>query len=75
MKTKEELEKEYDEKGCGFVYTVEEFARCIKLGFYNIYDGNGYFHDGEKRTDYNVWDNTLPKGFASNFPYVIWYNA
>lgn len=45
------------EKCIGEVFTLDEFMDCIEVGFFNPYDGDGYFRDGENETDMNVWDD------------------
>ena len=70
MKTLEEVQAE-----CfGDVFTLEKFMEYLDNGYFISYDGNGYFHDGEKETDISVWDPTLTWDDVKNYPYVTWYN-
>ena len=71
MKTLEQVKVE---QKFGEVFTVNEFAELYHEGYINEYDGIGYFHDGEKKTNISVWDATLPWYVIKNFPYVCWYN-
>lgn len=57
------------------VYTLGEFLRLYGCGALIPYDGYGYFHDGEKKTDICVWDESLDIDYVlDNCPYVVWYN-
>ena len=58
----------------GDVYTLEQFADMVEEGGIMPYDGNGYFHDGEKKTDVSVWTRNLTWDDIKNCPYVVWYN-
>jgi len=79
IKTLEQVESELT---CGEVFTTEQFAYYAENNCLNQYDGFGYFHDGEKETDFNVWDNESPiydtvstwEELIEKYPYVIWYN-
>lgn len=67
MKTIEEIKKEMK---FGDIYTTDEFIEDVNLGYFNEYDGIGYFHDGEKETEISCWNEQE----AGNYPYVCWYN-
>ena len=72
MKTKEQIRKEIE---FGVVYTLEEFIELNENGSIIPYDGNGYFHDGEKETNISVWNMSLtPEDVWGKYPYVCWYN-
>jgi hypothetical protein len=79
IKTLEQVESELT---CGEAFTTEQFAYYAHNNCLNAYDGFGYFHDGEKETDFNVWDNESPiydtvstwEELVEKYPYVIWYN-
>lgn len=47
MKTIEQVRTEEETD----VYTLGEFLRLYSCGALIPYDGYGYFHDGEKKTD------------------------
>lgn len=70
MKTKEQVQLECR----GDVFTLEEFYQCVKDGEFIPYDGIGYFHDGEKKTNRSVWSEDLSLLELSKYPYVCWYN-
>ena len=71
MKTIEEVKTE-----CKYadVMTKEEFLQEVTNGFYNSFDGCGYFHDGEKETNISVWDRSLTWNDIKKYPYICWYN-
>lgn len=73
MKTIEQVKTEIE---FGNVYTFNEFMHLVESGLINSFDGIGYFHDGEKETDWSVWTDypkeTLKK--IAQCPYVTWYN-
>lgn len=72
MKTKEQIEKEI---GFGDCFTVDEFAEYVTKGYFNRYDGVGYFHDGENETRISVWaDVDTVFEARDTYPYVMWYN-
>lgn len=71
MKT---LEQVKTEQKFGNVFTLNEFAELYHEGYIIEYDGNGYFHDGEHRTNISVWDSSLTWKDIQKFPYVCWYN-
>ena len=79
IKTIEQIESELT---CGEVFTTEQFTYYAEHNCINEYDGFGYFHDGEKETDFNVWDTESPiydtvttwEDLLEKYPYVIWYN-
>lgn len=58
----------------GSVYTLNAFMEEIDRGFINSYDGIGYFHNGEKETEFCVWNDKLSWDDIKDFPYVCWYN-
>jgi hypothetical protein len=78
MKTLEQLIIEYDDDA--EVFRTEEFSDYIAQGFFNRFDGDGFFHDGEHRTDISIWDDkadlhfTTWEDFLETYPYIIWYN-
>lgn len=78
MKTKQEVEAELMHIGdfvVGTVFTTEEFAEEVESGYINGYDGVGYLHDGEKRTDISCWKHNLFRDdVRAKYPYVIWFN-
>lgn len=70
MKTLKEVQAE-----CfGDVFTLEKFMEYLENDYIIPYDGNGYFHDGEKETDISVWNPTISWNDVKNYPYVTWYN-
>jgi hypothetical protein len=71
MKSQEQVQKETE---YGDVFTIEEFAHDVKLGCITPYDGVGYFHDGENKTNRCVWDDSVTAEEVKNYPYVCWYN-
>ncbi len=75
MKTIEQIQKETK---VGDVFTLKEFMEVVERGSINDYDGFGYFHDGEKETDINVfsdiWYEFEVDDVLKMYPYVIWYN-
>ena len=75
MKTIEQIRKEIK---IGDVFTLEEFMEVAERGCINDYDGIGYFHDGEKETNIDVfgdiWDKFEVDDILEKYPYVIWYN-
>ena len=59
----------------GSVYTIEDFVELCDDGCITSYDGQGYFHDGDKKTDISVFDMTLkPEDVWGKYFYVVWYN-
>ena len=70
MKTKEQVQSECR----GAVFTLEEFYQYVKDGDFIPYDGSGYFHDGEKKTNRSVWSKDLSLLELKKYPYVCWYN-
>ena len=71
MKTIEQVRTEEETD----VYTLGEFLHLYGCGALIPYDGYGYFHDGEKKTDICVWDESLDIDYVlDNCPYVVWYN-
>lgn len=71
MKTIEEIQKE---DPYIWVMTKEEFCQEVADGCINSFDGDGYFHDGEKETDISVWDRSLTWDDVKKYPYICWYN-
>lgn len=71
MKTKEQIKNEI---GFGEVYTIMEFLDLIIEGYIIPYDGIGYFHDGNNRTDKCIWNEKLFLTDLKKYPYVCWYN-
>ena len=58
----------------GTVFLLNDFGTEIDDGCINECDGEGYFHDGENRTEISVWDEDLTWDEIQKFPYVCWYN-
>lgn len=56
------------------VYSIDDFRENVKHGSFNLYDGDGYLHDGEEETDINVWDIDIFEEQYNRYPYVCWYN-
>lgn len=72
MKTKDEIKNELK---YGEVFAREEFERLAKLEYFIPYDGDGYYHDGEKElTDKSVWDKSIKPSEKRKYHYVVWYN-
>lgn len=71
MKTIEEIRKE---DPYIWVMTTKEFCQSVMSGLFNSFDGDGYFHDGEKETNVSVWDRSLTWDDIKKYPYVCWYN-
>ena len=71
MKNKQLVQVENED--C-YVFTLEEFEEYVNNGSITMYDGYGYFHDGENETDICVWDEELPWEDFGKFQYVCWYN-
>ena len=75
MKSKEQVQKEGLVAKCGgTVYTTEEFFECVKAGGFIPYDGDGFFHNGQKETNRSVWATDLSLIELIKYPYVCWYN-
>lgn len=75
MKTKEQVQSEGMVAKCGgAVFTFEEFFQKVKDGSLLPYDGDGYFHDGEKETQLSVWGKFFSLLDLKKYPYVCWYN-
>ena len=70
MKTKVQVQKEC----IGTVYTLEEFCSLCEDNLINSYDGHGYFHDGEKETDINVFSDADPNYVWKHYHYICCYN-
>ena len=69
MKTLKQVKKEIGKHGD--VMTAEEYrewSHCM-----TPWDGIGYYHDGENRTDISVFES-ITQEQAEKLPYVIWYN-
>lgn len=66
--------KQIKEECIGDVFTLDEFIECVEAGFFNSYDGDGYFHDGDNETNMNVWDDSWTWDDVKDYPYVCWYN-
>lgn len=71
MKTIEQIKMECEYAD---VMTTKEFCQAVANGYFNSFDGSGYFHDGEKETDISVWDRSLTWDDVKKYPYVCWYN-
>ncbi len=71
MKTIEEIRKE---DPYIWVMTTKKFYQSVISGLFNSFDGDGYFHDGEKETNVSVWDRSLTWDDIKKYPYVCWYN-
>ena len=71
MKTLKQVQKE---NKYGDVMSLSDFIESVNIGLFCPYDGYGYFHDGKKRTEISVWDNSLTLNDIINYPYVCWYN-
>jgi len=71
MKTIEQIKMECEYAD---VMTTKEFCQAVATGYFNSFDGSGYFHDGEKETDISVWDRSLTWDDVKKYPYVCWYN-
>lgn len=56
------------------VFTLDEFIEMMDSGSITSCDGCGYFHDGEKRTECEVYDDTLTWNDVKDYPYVVWCN-
>lgn len=72
IKTPKEIIKEI---GYGDCYTTAEFAEYVRRGIFISYDGIGYYHDGQQKT--NVPVSFIPEEIIENgkvYPYVCWYN-
>ena len=72
MKTKEQVQNEIGDSGT--VFTVDEFDDAVSEGGITSYDGFGYFHDGEKETDFSVFSPYTKYEDIKDMPYIIWYN-
>lgn len=72
------IEQIREETKVGDVFTLKEFMEVVERGCINDYDGFGYFHDGDKETDINVFGDIWYKfevdDVLKRYPYVIWYN-
>ena len=69
--TKEQVQEQCD----GNVYTLEEFCSLCDEGLINSSDGHGYFHDGIKETEADVFSNKIDSEYVwKNYLYVCWYN-
>lgn len=68
IKTIEEVQDEMD---YGKVYTSQYFKKMIEEGSLNSYDGGGYYHDGQNKTDISVWSKWT---IDTTYPYVCWYS-
>lgn len=72
--------KDYDElceeyKDRAHVFYIGDFARDISNKCITDYDGVGYFHDGYKKSDIDVFSTNISfYEAAERYPYVIWYN-
>lgn len=71
MKTIEQVQKELK---YGYAFGAKEFYEYIVDGDFLPYDGSGYFHDGEKKTDLRIWDDSVTEEDFHKYPYIIWYN-
>lgn len=51
-----------------------DFAECVKYGYFNSFDGVGYYHDGVAQTS-NVVDFNYREILKNRYtyPYVCWY--
>lgn len=54
------------------VFTGKEFVAAVKQGIINTMNGTGYYHDGEKETDIEVFADELYS--IGKYPYVCWYS-
>ncbi len=71
MKSLEQIQAEFP---LASVFTLSDFSKMISIGGICRNDGTGYFHDGNKETDIDVYDNNLTWDDVQYFPYVCWYN-
>lgn len=64
------------QKQCPYanVYTLKEFGKMIDNDTVNAYDGQGYFHDGEKLTDISPFNCTLTWEDVKDYKWVCWWN-
>ena len=69
MKSKEQIAIETGSE----VIETNEFMMLVDMGAFNGFDGSGYFHDGENKTDIWVWDENLMEKDIEKYPYVCWY--
>jgi hypothetical protein len=68
-------QEQIQEKCDGEVYTLKEFCELCEWAMITSYDGHGYFHDGEKETDIDVFNHDLSADEVWNkYKYVCWYN-
>jgi hypothetical protein len=71
MKSKKQIKLETG----GDIFTLDEFCEMLdNKAIVPYFDGIGYFHDGEKRTEISIDNPNLSWDDVKNFPYVCWYN-
>lgn len=73
LKFSELPDKEHEQ---GDIFTVKEFIEAIKKGWFNEYDGSGYWAT-ETQVSNSYFDfNSKNFGFPSEFKatHVCWYN-
>ena len=68
MKTIEQIQSELTN---GTVFTYEKFFQLVGDKYITPYDGSGYYHDGENKTNISVWDMSHR---WNKYPYVVWVN-
>jgi len=54
----------------GELYTIEEFAKLVRMGGITEDDGNGYWSDGEYCDD----STDVLAGKGSRNTHVVWFN-
>lgn len=72
MKSKKQVQAE---EKIGDVFETDVFTEYVKDGCFIPYDGYGYYHDGEKETEIEVFDGGIyDVALSKKYPYVIWFN-
>lgn len=64
-----------DWDGAGKLMTIEDFAKQVKAGNFEDYDGVGSYSDGEKEADVSIYPSDIQIGnYRKDFTHIIWYN-
>lgn len=71
MKTLKQIQKEME---YGDIFTYEKFMKYVEDKYIINYDGIGYLHDGENKTNIKVHCDVQWLKSHRKYPYVCWYN-
>lgn len=71
MKNVEQIQREIP---YGDIMPIRQFINDVDDGYFNDYDGIGFLHDGDNKTEIQIYCNVEWLKAHQNYPYVCWYN-